>query len=214
MITRQKYDERLLCHQFVFEIRLLFPAKEGDIKLATLEVVGQRCRVVARNPDFDTEQVVAQDVGSTRQPIDFLPGLGSPSPMSGFGRSRGGAAPPPWPLPPESAPTARDRERRAQREVHFDAVHAAIHPAARRPRIRDRGFGGSAKAVRCAVSSRPRPSGFLPPRPRQNSEGGVAPYRRSISAKYASELTKSFSRTLGAPNLSPTEPAQDKAGGL
>ena len=42
MITRQKYDERLLCHQFVFEIRLLFPAKEGDIKLATLEVVGQR----------------------------------------------------------------------------------------------------------------------------------------------------------------------------
>jgi hypothetical protein len=29
----------------------LVPAEESDIKLATLEVVGQLCRVVARNPD-------------------------------------------------------------------------------------------------------------------------------------------------------------------
>jgi hypothetical protein len=53
MITRQKYEKRLRCHQFVFEIRLLVPTEESDIKLATLEVVGQLCRVVARNPDFD-----------------------------------------------------------------------------------------------------------------------------------------------------------------
>ena len=36
MIARQDYDKRLLRHQFVFEIGLLLPAEESDIKLPAL----------------------------------------------------------------------------------------------------------------------------------------------------------------------------------
>src|SRR3977135_372891 len=75
MIAWQKYDKRLLRNYFVFEIGFLFPAEECDIKLPALQVVCERCRVVARNPDFDIEQFVAKDARSPRQPVDFLPGL-------------------------------------------------------------------------------------------------------------------------------------------
>jgi hypothetical protein len=48
MVTRQKYEKRLPCHQLEYEIGILLPAEESDIKLAPLEVVGQGRRVVAR----------------------------------------------------------------------------------------------------------------------------------------------------------------------
>jgi hypothetical protein len=66
----------------------LVPAEESDIKLATLEVVGQLCRVVARNPDFDIGQFVTQDAGGRRQPNPFHPDLETHG-KSRFGRLRG-----------------------------------------------------------------------------------------------------------------------------
>ena len=75
MVAWQDHDDRFLCHQFVCEIRLLlFYAEEGHIKLSALQVVRKRCRMVARNPDFNIEQFVAKDACGTRQPSDFLPG--------------------------------------------------------------------------------------------------------------------------------------------
>ena len=74
MIARQDHDERLLCDKFVFQIGLLLRAEESDIKLPALEVVRKRCRMVARNPDFNIEQLVAKDACGVRQPADFLPG--------------------------------------------------------------------------------------------------------------------------------------------
>ena len=41
---------------FVFEIGFLFPAEESDIKHPALQVLCERHRVIARNPDFDIEQ--------------------------------------------------------------------------------------------------------------------------------------------------------------
>jgi hypothetical protein len=67
-------DERLLCDKFVFQIGLLLRAEESDIKLPALEVVRKRCRMVARNPDFNIEQFVAKNARCTRQPISFLSG--------------------------------------------------------------------------------------------------------------------------------------------
>src|SRR6266436_8734 len=75
MVARENHDERLLRHQFVFKIGLLFPAEESDIEFSALEVVCQHCRMVARNSDFDIEQFVSKDGCGTRQPVDLLPGL-------------------------------------------------------------------------------------------------------------------------------------------
>jgi hypothetical protein len=41
---------------FVFEIGFLFPAEESNIKHPALQVLCERYRVIARNPDFDIEQ--------------------------------------------------------------------------------------------------------------------------------------------------------------
>src|SRR6266704_2823662 len=73
MIARQDHDKRLLRYCFVFEIGLVLPAEESDIKRPALQVVCEGCRVVARNPDFDIEQFVAKNACGPRQPIDFLP---------------------------------------------------------------------------------------------------------------------------------------------
>jgi hypothetical protein len=74
MVARQDHDERLLRHQFVLEIGLLLPAEKSDIKSSAAWVVCKHCRMVARNSDFEVEQLVAKDACGTRQPIDFLPG--------------------------------------------------------------------------------------------------------------------------------------------
>src|SRR4030081_1025612 len=75
MIARKKTDERLPCRQFVFEIGLLFPAEESNIKFSALEVVGKHRRMVARDSDFDIEQFVAKNGRGARQPLGLLPGL-------------------------------------------------------------------------------------------------------------------------------------------
>jgi hypothetical protein len=72
MIARQDYDERLFPHQYVFEIGLRFYSQERNIKLSSLQVVGQVCRESARNPDLNIGQVITKDAWSMRQPIDFL----------------------------------------------------------------------------------------------------------------------------------------------
>src|SRR5258708_22742713 len=74
MIARQDHDKRLLRYYFVFEIGFLFLAEESDIKLPALQVVCERCRVVARNPDFDVEQFVPHDACGPAQTFAFLPG--------------------------------------------------------------------------------------------------------------------------------------------
>jgi hypothetical protein len=74
MIARQDHDERLLCDKFVFQIGLLLRAEESDIKLPALEVVRKRCRMVARNPDFNIEQFVAKNARSRGSQSAFLSG--------------------------------------------------------------------------------------------------------------------------------------------
>ncbi len=100
MITRQKNEKRLRCHQFVFEIRLFVPPEESDIQLATLQVVGQRCRVLAGNRDFDIEQLVVQDAGWQRGSQTISGRIGSRWQKSVWPVARR-AAPPPRLPPPE-----------------------------------------------------------------------------------------------------------------
>ena len=66
----------------------MLPAEEGDIKLATLQVVGQRSGVIARNPNLDIQQLVMQDADGARQPNEFLADLETDG-KSRFGRLGG-----------------------------------------------------------------------------------------------------------------------------
>ncbi len=77
-----------LATMHVFEVRLLLAAHEGDVELSALELVGEHGRVVARNPDFDVEQLVAEEARRVRQPLDFLPGE-KPDREGGLRRLRG-----------------------------------------------------------------------------------------------------------------------------
>src|SRR6266567_9015073 len=125
MIARQDYNERLLRHQFVFEIGLLLPAEKSDIKFSPLELVCKHCRMVARNPDFDIEQLVAKNGCGTRQPLDLLPGLEAHG-ESRLDRQRGS---------PRCLCGRLGLSQRQPRMVEkgpsgggqFDAVHAAAH---------------------------------------------------------------------------------------
>ena len=72
MVTRQDGHERLLQHQFVFEVRLGLVAQKGDVDPSVHKVVGERHRKSARHPDLDAGQFAAQDAGRRREPCGFL----------------------------------------------------------------------------------------------------------------------------------------------
>ncbi len=74
MIARQNRNQRLLGDQLVREARLLLAAHKRDVELPALERVGEHGRMVARDPDLDVEQLVAQKARGEGQPFDFLPG--------------------------------------------------------------------------------------------------------------------------------------------
>src|SRR5258708_21218302 len=201
MIARQDHDKRLLRYYFVFEIGFLFPAEESDIKLPALQVVCERCRVVARNPDFDIEQFVAKDACGPRQPIDFLPGLEAHG-ESRFGRLRG------TPRRFRGCLGLSKRqpcmvEEGAPGGGQFDAVHAAAHKLDA-DLIFEIADLSTEKAAPWAAVSPPPASGCPPRRPRRNSEGAVT-LAASISARHAPKLTKSFSMTPAEPTWRPTK---------
>src|SRR5882724_3496989 len=202
MIAWQDHDKRLLRYYFVFEIGFLFPAEESDIKLPALQVVCERCRMVARNPDFDIEQFVAKDTCSPRQPIDFLPGL------EADGESR------------------FDTLRRTPRRFH-----RGIRLRQRQPRMVEKGLacGGQLDAVN-AARQQLRPDLVLQVAnlPAQRRLGGVEPqlggccqaalldHRHEITQvpqlhsypmpeRYAAQLTKSCSRPLAKPIVAAME---------
>ena len=74
MIGGQDGDKRLLQNQFEYEVRVRFVTQEGDVDPSLLEVLGERDRETARDPDLDIGQFVAEDARGAREPCRLLSG--------------------------------------------------------------------------------------------------------------------------------------------
>src|SRR5713226_1995039 len=84
---------------------------------------------------------------------------------------------------PAIAPSERDRERFDPRESTRFREHGASG-VGRLARSQDLESVDSTKVVTCAVFALLLPSGFLPRRPRRNSEGVVIPFSTPMLVRH------------------------------